>query len=100
MGSDLLGIDEEVMKIQRLLRKLAESGRVWIDWEQKSLVFLDDEGIYSFHLQTTDPELLLKFKSSVEYLTGEKLPSNMAELRRLLGELITQSFGSLPHAPR
>ncbi len=88
------------MKIQRLVRKLAESGRVWIDWEQKALVLLDDEGIYSFRFQTRDQELLAKFKTSVEFLTGEKLPSNPAELRQLLKELIAQSFGSLPHAPR
>ena len=88
------------MRIQRLLRKLAESGRVWIDWEQKALVLLDDEGIYSFRLQTNDPELLFKFKTSVEEITGERLPSSLGELRQLLADLIAQSFGSLPHAPR
>jgi hypothetical protein len=88
------------MNLQRIVKKLAKTGQVWVDWDQKALVLLDEEGIYSFRPNTTNRKLLLKFKSSVEALTGEKLPAGILGLQFVLSTLVTESVGSLPHAPR
>ena len=90
----------EDMKLQTIVRKLAESGQVWVDWDQKALILLDEEGIYSFRLNGTGRGLLLKFKSAVEGLTGEELPSGLLGLKYVLSALITESIGSLPPAPK
>jgi hypothetical protein len=88
------------MNLQRIVKKLAKTGRVWVDWEQKALVLLDEEGIYSFRPNTTNRTLLLKFKSFVEVLSGEKLPTGVLGLQFVLSTLVTEGVGSLPHAPR
>ena len=69
------------MNLQRIVKRLAKTGQVWVDWDQKALVLLDEEGIYSFRPNTTNRKLLLKFKSSVEEITGEQLPAGILGLQ-------------------
>ena len=99
-GLPFPGAYNKGMNLQRIVKKLAKTGRVWVDGEQKALVLLDEEGIYSFRPNTTSRTLLLKFKYFVEELSGEKMPAGILGLQFVLSTLVTEGVGSLPHAPR